>query len=88
MKSDMFGGRSLGVDGKRILALCLSLGIEAEHMPVACVDSLLHLDLAVLHAALLDAVHLAGSVADDERRAVVSLCLGECLEQLILCRRP
>ena len=46
-----------------------SSGVEAEQVPVTALHSLLHLGLAVGHAAL-DAVHLAGSIADDEGRAV------------------
>jgi hypothetical protein len=37
--------------------------------------------MAVLHAAL-DGVHLAGRVADDQRRSVVGLRLGDGLEGL------
>ena len=44
-----------------------SSGVEAEQVPVAALDGLLHLGLAVGHAAL-DAVHLAGSIADDQGR--------------------
>ena len=51
-------------------------------MPVACVNSLLHLQLAVLHTAL-DTVHLAGSVTDDQGRTVVGLSLGESLQELV-----
>ena len=54
---------ALGVQSERVLALCLAR-VEAEHIPVTAVNSLLHFLLAVDHAAL-DGVHLARSVADD-----------------------
>ena len=59
----------------------LSSGVEAEQVPVAALDGLLHLSLAVGHAAL-DAVHLAGSVADDEGGTVIGLSLLNGLEGL------
>ena len=58
-----------------------ALGVEAEQVPVAAVHGLLHFLLAVHHAAL-DAVHLAGAVADDEGRAVIGLGLGDGLDGL------
>ena len=63
----------------------LALGrsrVKAVEVPVAAVDSPLHLELAVLHAALLDGVHLAGAVADDQRRSGIGLCLGDGLKRL------
>ncbi len=59
-------GRCLGVERE----LLLGGRVEAEHVPVTAVDSLLHFLLAVGHAAL-DGVHLAGCVANDQGRAVI-----------------
>ena len=56
-------------------------GKQAEQVPVAAVHGLLHLLLAVHHAAL-DGVHLAGGVADDEGRAMIGLGLGNGLQGL------
>ena len=56
--------RLLGVEGELLAGL--GRGVEAEEVPVTSVDSLLHLFLAVHHAALGDGVHLAGAVADDQ----------------------
>ena len=50
------------------LPLLRELRVEAEQVPVAAVDSLLHLGLAVGHTAL-DGVHLARGIADDEGRS-------------------
>ena len=62
----------LAVAAGRLLAVQREVGlrrrVEAEEVPVAAVHGLLHLGLAVRHAAL-DAVHLAGGVGDDEGRA-------------------
>jgi hypothetical protein len=63
---------------QRELLAALGGGVEAEHVPVAAVDSLLHFLLAVGHAAL-DGVHLAGCVADDDGRAVIGLGLAMAL---------
>lgn len=73
------GGRLLGLEDERILALSLQCRVEAEHIPVTAVNSLLHFLLAVGHAAL-DGVHLTGSVTDDEGRTMVSLCLSFYLD--------
>src|SRR5699024_10370940 len=54
----------------------------AEHVPVAGSHGLLHLGLAVGHAAL-HTVHLAGSVADDEGGTMVALGLGDGLHGLV-----
>ena len=43
---------SLGGQGERVLALGLGSGVEAEQVPVTGSNSLLHLVLAVGHAAL------------------------------------
>ena len=67
----------LGVEGE----LLLGSGVEAEQVPVAALDGLLHLSLAVGHAAL-DAVHLAGSIADDEGGTMIGLSLLNGLEGL------
>ena len=61
-------GRSLGIQRE---LLGLESRVEAEHIPVTAVHSLLHFLLAVHHAAL-DGVHLARGIANDQRRAVVS----------------
>ena len=74
------------VERERILAFRFERGVESEHLPITCLDSLFHLVLAVLHAALLDTVHFAGSVADDQGRSVVCLSLGKCFEKLALIR--
>jgi len=71
---------SLGVQSK--LAGLLG-GIEAEQIPVAALNSLLHFSLAVHHTAL-NGVHLTGSVADDQGRTVVCLCLADSLDGLCL----
>src|SRR5699024_206570 len=55
--------------------------IEAEHVPVAAIHSLLHFLLAVGPAAL-DGVHLAGSIADDEGGTMIGLSLGDGLDGL------
>ena len=65
-------GRSLAVQGEWVLALCLQSRVEAEHIPVAAVNSAFHLFLAVGHAAL-DRVHLTWSVADYQGRTQVLL---------------
>ena len=72
----------LGVQSEGILALRLQGGVKAEHIPVAALHGLLHLGLAVGHAAL-DGVHLTGGVADDEGRAVVGLGLLDSLQGLV-----
>ena len=72
---------SLGGQGERILALSLVCRVEGEQVPVTGLNCLLHLVLAVGHAAL-DTVQLAGSVADDQRRAGVSLSLSNGLDSL------
>ena len=70
--------QELAVTARRLLAVegegLLCVGVEAEQIPVAALDSLVHFLLAVGHAAL-DAVHLAGGVGDDEGRALVRLRL-------------
>src|SRR5699024_10051065 len=71
----------LGGQGERVLALSLEGRVEGEEVPVAGLDSLLHLVLAVGHAAL-DAVQFAGRVADDDGRAGVSLGFGNRLDSL------
>ena len=62
-------GGSLGIQDELLAGF--SSGVEAEGVPVAALDSLLHLILAVHHAAL-DGVHFAGAVSDDQGRTVVS----------------
>ena len=69
---------SLGIEGE---LAGLSRRIVAEEVPVAALDSLLHLGLAVGHAAL-DRVHLAGRVSNDDRRAGISLGFLDGLESL------
>ena len=71
--------RLLGVE-RELLALG-SGRVEAVEVPVTALDGALHLELAVLHAAL-DGVHLAGAVADDQGRAVVGLGLLDGLQGL------
>ena len=75
-------GRLLGIKGEGILALCLKRGVESEHLPIACLYSLLHLFLAVSHTAL-DGVHLTRSVADDDGRSGICLSLCHSLESLV-----
>src|SRR5699024_10923727 len=71
----------LGGQGERVLALGLQRRVEGEQVPVTGLDRLLHLVLAVGHAAL-DAVQFAGRVADDDGRAGVSLGFGNGLDRL------
>ena len=71
----------LGVQNKGGLAFLQVVGVEPEQVPVAAGHSLLHLILAVHHAAL-DGVHLTGGVANDEGGAMVSFCLGNGLDGL------
>src|SRR5699024_3126802 len=71
----------LGGEGEGVLALGLESRVEGEQVPVTGLDSLLHLVLAVGHAAL-DTVQLAGSVADDDGGAGISLGLGNGLDSL------
>ena len=71
----------LGLLGIHNELVGLSSGVEAEQVPVAALDGLLHLSLAVGHAAL-DAVHLAGSIADDEGGTMIGLSLLNGLEGL------
>src|SRR5699024_639332 len=75
-------GRSLAVQGEWVLALCLQSRIEAEHIPVAAVNSAFHLFLAVGHAAL-DRVHLTWSVADYQGRTRISFRLSQSLDGLV-----
>ena len=70
-------GGSLGVQRE----LLLRSRVEAEHIPVAAVNSFFHFLLAVLHTAL-DGVHLARCIADDEGRAMISLGLLNGLQRL------
>ena len=71
----------LGGQSERVLALSLVGRVEGEQVPVTSLNCLLHLVLAVGHAAL-DTVQLAGSVADDQGRAGISLSLGNGLDSL------
>ena len=73
-------GGSLGIQHE--LLARLGGGVEAEQVPIAALNGLLHFLLAVDHAAL-DGVHLAGGVADDQGRAVVGLGLGNSLDGLV-----
>ena len=75
--------RCLAIEGEGILALISQSRIEAEHMPVACCNSLLLLGHGDAHTAL-DTVVDTGSIADDEGRSVVCLSLTECLECLVV----
>ena len=58
---------------ERILALFLESRIIAEVLPVASLNCLLLFLLCNAHAAL-DAVVDAGSIRNDEGRAVVAFC--------------
>ena len=72
----------LGIQREGVLALRLIGGVEAEQVPVAALHGLLHLALAVGHAAL-DGVHLAGSVADNQGGTVILLGLADGGEGLV-----
>ena len=77
------GGRSLAVNGERILALGLKVRVEAEEVPVACLDGCLGGAHALAHA-VLGAVVDAGSVGDDEGGTLVGLGLADSLDGLIV----
>ena len=66
---------------KGFLPSSLVGGVEGEQVPVTSLNCLLHLVLAVGHAAL-NTVQLAGSVADDQRGAGISLSLSNGLDSL------
>ena len=71
----------LGVEVEAVLTGVFLGGVEVPEVPVAALDGLLLLVLRAAHTDL-DAVVDAGCVADDERRAVVSLGLLDDVEVL------
>ena len=75
--------RLLGVEREWVLAFLGQSGIVAPEVPVAALDGLLLLGLALAHAALgLQTVVDTGSVGDDDRRSVPSLGLADSLQGL------